>query len=158
MALQNREIGERITALRATRGSPPQEVVAQRIGVAYRSYQAWEAGDTKPSWRNLTKLARYYKTSEEFILMGDALESEPEVSQLDRIEVALGSLSHHLEKVERRLNEIATREEVSDEKLMDALGPQLLEVFREALASQDKASPDQAEPDHPEESLGANGG
>lgn len=86
MALQTREIGDRISALREARGNPPQEIVAQKLDVSNRAYQAWEAGDSKPSWRNLTKLAKFYGVTEEFILLGDVPEETPQASQLDRVE------------------------------------------------------------------------
>ena len=106
MALRNREIGERIAALRQAKGNPPQEIVAQKLGVSHRSYQSWEAGDTKPSWRNLAKLARYYGTSEEVILRGDAIKPpEPEPSQLDRIEAALAGLTEFMEQVREVLRD-----------------------------------------------------
>lgn len=93
MALRQAEIGERISRLRRDRGNPPQEVVAQQIGVSYRSLQSWEAGDAKPSYRNLTKLADYFGVSEEFILMGEVDPSAPRnVTQLDRIEQKLDQL------------------------------------------------------------------
>jgi transcriptional regulator with XRE-family HTH domain len=67
MALRNQEIGAR---LRDLRGSRPQTLIASELGVAERTYQNWEAGDAKPSWRNLQKAASYYKVTEEFILTG----------------------------------------------------------------------------------------
>lgn len=98
MALQNREIGERISALRKSKGNPPQEIVAQKLDVSNRAYQSWEAGDSKPSWRNLTKIAKFYKTSEEFILVGDEPEVPAEPTQLDRIELQLAVILGVLEK------------------------------------------------------------
>lgn len=88
MALQQREIGERIAKLRKSRGNPPQEVVAQQLGVSYRAYQAWEAGDAKPAYRNLSKLAAFFGVTEEYILMGGE-EPERATPQLDRIEALL---------------------------------------------------------------------
>jgi transcriptional regulator with XRE-family HTH domain len=98
MALRNREIGERIAALRKAKGNPPQEIVAQRIGVANRSYQSWEAGDTKPSWRNLEKLAKFYGVTEEWVLLGDVAQTDSNqaVTQLDRIEAALTALEEQV--------------------------------------------------------------
>jgi transcriptional regulator with XRE-family HTH domain len=93
MALQQREIGERIAELRKSRGNPPQEVVAQQLGVSYRAYQAWEAGDAKPSYRNLSKLAAFYGVSEEYILLGGEMP-ERQVPQLNRIETMLAELLH----------------------------------------------------------------
>lgn len=68
MALRNQEIGAR---LRELRGEKPQTVVADELGVAERTYQNWEGGDAKPSYRNLQRLADYYGVGEDFILTGE---------------------------------------------------------------------------------------
>lgn len=68
MALQNQEIGAR---LRELRGQKPQTVVADELGVAERTYQNWEGGDAKPSYRNLQRLADYFGVGEDFILAGE---------------------------------------------------------------------------------------
>jgi transcriptional regulator with XRE-family HTH domain len=68
MALRNQEIGAR---LRELRGEKPQTTVAGELGVAERTYQNWEAGDTKPSYRNLQILADYFRVGEEYILTGE---------------------------------------------------------------------------------------
>lgn len=127
MALKNREIGARIAELRKSRGNPPQEVVAHKLEVAYRSYQSWEAGDTKPSWRNLTKLAKFYDVTEEFILLGEQpATAEPPTpnpfpadtidGRLDRIEETLkfqrvvngnsDALDARFDRLERTLQEL----------------------------------------------------
>lgn len=69
MALRNQEIGGR---LRELRGEKPQTTVALELGVGERTYQTWEAGDAKPSYRNLQRLADYFGVPEEFILTGTA--------------------------------------------------------------------------------------
>lgn len=110
MALRQAEIGERIAQLRHDRGNPPQEVVAQQIGVSYRSLQSWEAGAAKPSYRNLEKLAAYFGVSEEFILMGEVDPTAPRhVTQLDRIEEALKLLVERQEAIEAAMT-ASTRE------------------------------------------------
>lgn len=68
MALRNQEIGER---LRELRGQKPQTTVADELGVAERTYQNWEAGDAKPSYRNLQKIAEYFGVGEDYILAGE---------------------------------------------------------------------------------------
>ena len=94
MALRNREIGQRLSALREARGNPPQEIVAQKLEVANRSYQSWEAGDTRPSWRNLQKLAAYYGTTEEFLLLGEEVQSiASEPTRLDQLEQQIEALA-----------------------------------------------------------------
>lgn len=67
MALRNQEIGAR---LRELRGEKPQTTVAEELGVGERTYQTWEAGDAKPSYRNLQRLATYFDVGEDFILSG----------------------------------------------------------------------------------------
>lgn len=68
MALRNQEIGAR---LRELRGQRPQTVVADKLGVAERTYQNWEAGDAKPSYRNLQKIAEFYGVGENYVLTGE---------------------------------------------------------------------------------------
>jgi transcriptional regulator with XRE-family HTH domain len=68
MALQNREIGAR---LRELRGQKPQTAVADELGVSERTYQNWEAGDAKPSYRNLQRVAEYFGVREDYILAGE---------------------------------------------------------------------------------------
>lgn len=68
MALRNQEIAAR---LRELRGQRPQTTIADELGVAERTYQNWEAGDAKPSYRNLQRLAEYYGVGEEYILTGE---------------------------------------------------------------------------------------
>ncbi len=90
MALQHAELGARIAELREARGNPPQNVVAQQMGVGYRSYQAWESGETRPEWRNLERLADYYGVDQHWLLTGQGpSEPRPQRDQLDRIEAML---------------------------------------------------------------------
>lgn len=70
MALRNQEVASRIRELRKLRGNPPQERVAEALGVGDRTYQTWESGEAKPSYRNLEKLAAFYGVTEGFILEG----------------------------------------------------------------------------------------
>lgn len=67
MALQNQEIASR---LRELRGSRPQTLVAEEMGVSERTLQNWEGGTAKPSYRSLQAIAAYYDVAEEFILTG----------------------------------------------------------------------------------------
>lgn len=120
MALQNQEIAGRIRELR---GGRPQTVVADEIGVAERTYQNWEAGDAKPSYRSLQKLAAFYGVGEEFILTGaertarddDALGT-PDLlgaTQLDRIETKLEHASKRdglFQELVHRQNELLGRQ------------------------------------------------
>jgi transcriptional regulator with XRE-family HTH domain len=132
MALRQREIGERITALRRSRGNPPQEVVAQQLGVSYRSLQAWEAGDSKPSYRNLTKIAEFFGVTEEFILVGEENASSPRhMSQLDRIETKLEAVLQAITQLGERVAEAELRQAAPD---------------AEALAQSEAAVPAKARP------------
>jgi transcriptional regulator with XRE-family HTH domain len=70
MALRNQEIASRVRELRKLKGNPPQERVAEALGVGDRTYQTWESGEAKPSYRNLQKLAEYFGVSESYILEG----------------------------------------------------------------------------------------
>ena len=92
MALENQEIARRIAELRKARGNPPQDVVARKLGVGPRTYQAWELGEARPGYSSLEKLATYFGTTEEHILTG---MGEPPTSlgaQMNRIEQKLDDL------------------------------------------------------------------
>lgn len=111
MALRQSEIGERIAQLREQRGNPPQETVAHQLGVSYRAYQTWEAGDAKPSYPNLEKLAEYYGVSEEYILTGSddpAAARRAEAGQLDRIETLVLENASRLEQLASAIDVLAT--------------------------------------------------
>jgi transcriptional regulator with XRE-family HTH domain len=117
MALRNQEIGAR---LRDLRGSRPQTLIASELGVAERTYQNWEAGDAKPSWRNLQKVATYYRVTEEFILTGaDGGRDLPaDVASNDKVEdVAVefrervNATHSQLDRIEGRLDEARSEQD-----------------------------------------------
>lgn len=121
MALQNQEIGARLRELRRGR---PQTAVADALEVSERAYQNWEAGDAKPSYRNLQRLAEYYGVGEEYILTGtpggppetpDLSRNATGDSQMDRIE-------RKLDEVLQRLNELATSDDLAAAVLQVAQG------------------------------------
>lgn len=107
MALRNHEIGARIKSLRANRGNPPQPTVALAIGVAERTYQTWESGEAKPSYRNLQKIAEYYSVSESYILEGvddrPVVEGVPE--QLEQVSKSFDERVTEIEKRQQHLVE-----------------------------------------------------
>ncbi len=71
-------------------GNPSQESVARKLNISTRTYQAWEGGETKPSWPNLERLAEHFGVSAAWVLSGDAKPTAPDQrSQLDRIEEML---------------------------------------------------------------------
>jgi transcriptional regulator with XRE-family HTH domain len=117
MALRNQEIGAR---LRDLRGSRPQTLIANELGVAERTYQNWEAGDAKPSWRNLQKVASYYRVTEEFILTGadGGRELPADVASNDKVEdVAVefrervNATHSQLDRIEGRLGEARSEQD-----------------------------------------------
>lgn len=83
-AERQKEIGARIKDLR---GKMPQQVIADRVGVTLRAYQAWEAGGGI-AWANYERLAEALGVTEEYILYGESGKSNPS-TQLDRIEAKL---------------------------------------------------------------------
>ena len=106
MALHNQEIADRLKELRASKGNPPQRRVADAIAVDPRTLQMWEAGDAKPSFRNLEPLARYYGVSESYILTGEenSVQESPVVvtRELDEVrEEFHGRVDHVEEMLER---------------------------------------------------------
>lgn len=111
MALRNQEIAERLKELRASKGNPPQKLVAAKIGIEPRTLQTWEAGDAKPSYRNLEPLARFYGVSEEFILTGTE-NSEPEspVVVSTQMDEGFAEFRQHVADIRR---DIAEREDIA---------------------------------------------
>lgn len=90
MALADKARGQRIAQLRK-RKRLTQQAMAERLHIAYRTYQTWEAG-TMPEWPNLEKLAGELGVRPED-LIGDDHDMTPEQeSQLDRIEAKLDEL------------------------------------------------------------------
>lgn len=77
MTLQRGAAAARIAQLRRDRGNPPQEVVASKLGVSHRAVQAWESGETRPSYRNLEKLADFYGVTPEYLLLGQEDGEKP---------------------------------------------------------------------------------
>lgn len=108
MALRNQEIAGR---LRDLRGEVPQTRVAEEIGAAERTYQTWESGDAKPSWRFLERLAEYYKVSVSYIVEGaesDPMDTVRVSSQVEAMDAKYGEhvadLLDQLARVEDKLD------------------------------------------------------
>lgn len=87
MALADKARGAHIQRLRQ-RKRLTQQAMAEKLGIAYRTYQTWESG-TMPEWPNLEKLALALGTTPERLIGDDEI---PEPSQLDRIEAKLDEL------------------------------------------------------------------
>lgn len=113
-AERQKEIGARIKELR---GRIPQPVIAEKVGVTLRAYQAWEAGGGI-AWDNYGKLADAFGVDEDYLLYGER-EEPGDVSQLDRIEAKLDTIMRALElstdepgeALEREMQEAAERAE-----------------------------------------------
>jgi transcriptional regulator with XRE-family HTH domain len=88
---RQREVGARIKELRGPR---PQPLVADKVGVTLRAYQAWEAGGGI-AWENLQRLAEFFAVSENFLLYGAETPEGPQ-TQLDRIERQLAEVLRRL--------------------------------------------------------------
>ena len=86
MTLADKARGQRIAELRK-RKRLTQQAMAERLQIAYRTYQTWEAGTVMPEWENLEKLALFHQLRVEDII-GDDMEAAPPSlgDQLDRIE------------------------------------------------------------------------
>jgi transcriptional regulator with XRE-family HTH domain len=118
MALHNQEIAERLKELRASKGNPPQKLVAARIGIEPRTLQTWEAGDAKPSYRNLEPLARFYGVSEEFILTGTehAVQESPVVVS-EQLDAVVREFRGHVAEVKNMLAEARSERDAIRELL-----------------------------------------
>lgn len=117
MALEDKARGQRIAALRKGKHFT-QQAMAEKLGIAYRTYQTWEAGTVMPEWPNLEKLATFYGVKPEDIIGEtpdlDALLGRNGESQLDRMEaelaairVDIGTLATQLEEMSRLIARIA---------------------------------------------------
>lgn len=118
MALRNQEIGAR---LRELRGQRPQTVVADEIGVAERTYQNWEAGDAKPSYRNLQRLAEYYRVGEDFILTGEGAAPEAPDPFAGHAESRVAELLGAVEKLLHKQNDLLARQSRILERIEGAI-------------------------------------
>lgn len=104
MALEDKARGQRIAEFRK-RKHLTQQAMAERLGIAYRTYQTWEAG-TMPEWDNLEKLSLFFGVRPEDIIGDDARSvSVQEQSQLDRLEAEVGAIRAELGEVLTRLEE-----------------------------------------------------
>ncbi len=100
MALADKARGQRISTLRK-RKRLTQQAMSERMGIAYRTYQTWEAG-TMPEWANLEKLADALGVRVEDII-GDDDVGPVEFSQLDRIEANQRELLERFTRIEAAL-------------------------------------------------------
>jgi transcriptional regulator with XRE-family HTH domain len=107
MALKNQEIAGRIRELR---GGRPQTVVADEVGVAERTYQNWEAGDAKPSYRSLQKLAAYYGVGEDYILSGAAVPPPRDGAGSTPDPFVSGAIAERLDRMEERLADLIEKQ------------------------------------------------
>jgi transcriptional regulator with XRE-family HTH domain len=128
MALRNQEIGARLRELRHGR---PQTAVAEALEVSERAYQNWEAGDAKPSYRNLQRLAEYYGVGEDYILSGGQLPAETPAPFDGSIREQLAEMGKAIEK---QADALVTQAGVLEE-LRDAV-----QDLRELIATQRAAA------------------
>lgn len=121
MAIEDKARAQRIATLRKQKRLT-QEKLAQRLDVAYRTYQTWESlkEPVMPDWPNLEKLAKFHGVKPEDII-GETPDlaalmgvKDGQHSQLDRIQaelaatrVELGALATHLEDLQRLTAQIA---------------------------------------------------
>lgn len=115
MALEEKARGQHIARLRRAKRMT-QQAMAEKLGIAYRTYQTWEAG-TMPSWPNLERLAIELGVRPE-----DIIGDEPAVAiqamvatdstQLDRIEAMLVEV---LERLDEHGITLPTPDEVAED-------------------------------------------
>lgn len=107
MALEDKARGQRIAALR-TRRRLTQQAMAERLGIAYRTYQTWEAG-RMPEWENLEALANFHGIRAEQIIGDDeapdvmgALHGEPP-EWVEQLLGGIDQISARLARVENAI-------------------------------------------------------
>jgi transcriptional regulator with XRE-family HTH domain len=104
-------IGARLRALRRQHGDLTQLQVAKGIRCAPRSYQNWEADETEPSRKHLEGLARFFRTTPDFIRYGTA---QPPVGNA----AELAGMNAKLDRILDLLSGL-----VSPEELREVLDP-----------------------------------
>lgn len=111
MALQNQEIGDRIRELRGRR---PQTSVAKAINVGERTYQTWEGGEAKPSYRSLERLAEFFGVTESYIL--DGIDERPII---EGVPEQLGEVDEKFSELVASVQDQLNRLEEKVDRLMD---------------------------------------
>lgn len=66
--------GDRLRRLREATGLSIEKA-AHGMGVSFSALQAWETGKMMPKAAQLEKLARYYGTQTDYLLLGEAAET-----------------------------------------------------------------------------------
>lgn len=106
--MARKETLERIKNLRESKGLSQREI-ADELGIGRTTYLNFEKGKTKLYSKNLTSLARYFDVSEEYLLFGEAINSD---------------LLHDVEDFENKrlalINEYEDRLNTLNEKLSEA--------------------------------------
>jgi transcriptional regulator with XRE-family HTH domain len=109
MALAEKARGQRIAQLRK-RKRLTQQAMAERLQIAYRTYQTWEAG-TMPEWDNLEKLASFFGVKPEFLIGDNGIADDPDLlPQLDRIETKLEAVLIAVTQLGERVAEAELRQ------------------------------------------------
>lgn len=139
-----RRIGARIAELR-DRHHLTQQVAADRIGVAYRTYQTWEAGDATPRWHNFQKIATVYGVSVDHILGNDEIAEDLRtrdgvLERLAAIEREVSRQGDLLESLVARADSIVTAPGEERPATVAGAGAQLLET----VASKSSRAPSQS--------------
>lgn len=127
MAMEAQRREEIAGRIRELRGGVPQPVIAERVGVTLRAYQAWEAGGGI-GWENLIRLAKALDVSEEYLLYGDAGDERRAGTRLENVERA----QHRIEaKIDALMEKLGV--EVDEEALLlDEVVEPIAELAREA--------------------------
>jgi hypothetical protein len=132
-AQRRQEVADRIRELR---GSVPQPVIAERVGVTLRAYQAWEAGGGI-GWENLIRLSKALGVSEEYLLYGDAGDERRAGTRLENVERGQRRLEAKIDALMEKLGV-----EVDEALLLDEVVRPIEELDREA--EQERPAPARA--------------
>ncbi len=76
-----------------------QEQAAHDIGVTYRQWQRWEAGESMPRPANLDALATYFTTT-----IGELLDEQQPMTRLQHLQAEATDLRRRLDDLDRELN------------------------------------------------------
>lgn len=103
MASTNEGIAQRLIELRNRTGKT-QSTVAHESGVGFRSLQDYERARTRPTAGRIALLARYYRTTPEYVLSGD--DNNAPIGRLARVEATTEELVEVVGAMAGRLNEL----------------------------------------------------
>lgn len=83
--ISKREMGKRIRSARHEAGFASAEALARVLGVSGPAVRQWEAGDSRPSYENLEKIAAATDKPESYFMGEEGAETADAIARLERL-------------------------------------------------------------------------